>query len=1116
MGEDKKVADTRPDWVYNRVFALFNFARSKKEKAIPALDVDTKDSVKRFLDNGDEQFLFFFPTGDCQFQATCDLPGSTQLKKKAAVMYKIAGGGKADEKVQLTSANVHEKVVVLEFTKNVMELLNNYCHSIYLSTLSNPANQRGWSDLISKDLMDKYHVFLANLHVTVGLMSGLTLLPLPPKEATSDRDSNSNNKDRVHVLEGAVITWTKQISHVLKQDPEALIKDGNNPDPLVELAFWRNKAANLNKIHTQLQSEHLKKVLKFLEQNKSTYTNPFSKLQKDVEVARDEASDTDHFLKTLKPLFEVLVSESTEFEKLDQHFDAILHTILLIWKYSKYYNTPARLVVLMREICNVIITQAQRYISGPQIFSMIQNEEAKEAVDKLEKTLEICTAFRDKYFLYKDVSEQQSNGGWKIQSNALFVRLDAFRERCRDILDFTKTIVQFFKLERIDIGGTKGKLLTATIANIYEEFKMAVTRFQEVDYDIMDITGDAKKNFDDDFFKFRCSIKELDRRLATVLSLGFDDLDTVQGRLKLFDSFEGLLERPILADELEAKYAQLLSSCRVDLKQCKKLFQENRGNVDTVSDSAPLFSNMPPIAGAIYWSRCLKARIASPMSKLLIFNKVVKERPDEFREVDKLYNQLVETLEDYELKKYSEWQRHAVDGAKDKLKMRLLRRVEKTGLLKVNFDPALVRLLREVRYFLLFGLTVPQAALDIYQNANVYRRWVGQLDIVVQKYNAVLTELLPVEEPLLDEKIVKMDSVLSPGLTDLRWKSEDRIPEFITQVSTVVGDVSSVVDVIKGNLKKISSIIEKWCQQPLLERKQKPLGVEEFELVHKSNVGTKLHLMSEEGKEIHKFLKDSAEALKVPKSAPIWKNYVDFVTNIMIEGFVSVIAVSLQYLCEILDPLIISRHEVQPLFDIKIELDDSTGEIVFDPPFTQTPGAAAAAYTLRGTVQGWLRDFFSMAALTMVRLDTGVGDYLNEMKEHFQMQCLLALVFELIDNTEMKCIEYRQSFMQHSFLWRESIEDTFSEFLADGAVDLVVGVEEEGRSFNEIMEKIGIDLGTAIPPLAKFDEQIQRFKKLKEEVANMKTPTDPLAPHQRPTGESASRTVHRKVGDKIQ
>ena len=62
----------------------------------------------------------------------------------------------------------------------------------------------------------------------------------------------------------------------------------------------------------------------------------------------------------------------------------------------------------------------------------------------------------------------------------------------------------------------------------------------------------------------------------------------------------------------------------------------------------------------------------------------------------------------------------------------------------------------------------------------------------------MLTELLPVEEPLLDEKIVRMDSVLSPGLTDLRWKSEEKIPDLISVVTNVVGEVSGVVDVIKG------------------------------------------------------------------------------------------------------------------------------------------------------------------------------------------------------------------------------------------------------------------------------------------------------------------------------
>lgn len=49
------------------------------------------------------------------------------------------------------------------------------------------------------------------------------------------------------------------------------------------------------------------------------------------------------------------------------------------------------------------------------------------------------------------------------QNNALFMRLDSFLERCYDILDLTQTIVQFSKLARIEVGGTKGHILTGSV-----------------------------------------------------------------------------------------------------------------------------------------------------------------------------------------------------------------------------------------------------------------------------------------------------------------------------------------------------------------------------------------------------------------------------------------------------------------------------------------------------------------------------------------------------------------------------------------------------------------------------------------------------------------------------
>ena len=129
--------------------------------------------------------------------------------------------------------------------------------------------------------------------------------------------------------------------------------------------------------------------------------------------------------------------------------------------------------------------------------------------------------------------------------------------------------MQFNKLERIELGGTKGRTLTETLKQISEEFRKAVDNFRQLPYDTMDIT---KKNFDDDFMAFRHKIKELERRLASVITQGFDDNDTIMGKFRLLDCFDGILNRPLIQDELEKKHAILLDMYKQDLKCVQTIF----------------------------------------------------------------------------------------------------------------------------------------------------------------------------------------------------------------------------------------------------------------------------------------------------------------------------------------------------------------------------------------------------------------------------------------------------------------------------------------------------------------------------------------------------------------
>ena len=58
-------------------------------------------------------------------------------------------------------------------------------------------------------------------------------------------------------------------------------------------------------------------------------------------------------MKTVKYLFDEFMD--AEYEKTETYHEAIMHCVCLIWASSPFYNDPGRIVVLLREICNMII-----------------------------------------------------------------------------------------------------------------------------------------------------------------------------------------------------------------------------------------------------------------------------------------------------------------------------------------------------------------------------------------------------------------------------------------------------------------------------------------------------------------------------------------------------------------------------------------------------------------------------------------------------------------------------------------------------------------------------------------------------------------------------------------
>ena len=295
---------------------------------------------------------------------TYDFP--TSLKKKAVYFLK-------PDEMNVTKDNM-TTLLRGDVSNAPVDQLSALVDGLFLPLLSSKGNTSAWPSVVASDVFAQAQRLKSSAHVVSGQMKGQTLLPLPvgseaitdategdavaelaSAAAASGGSSSGGLDDRsvLHAIETAVIEWSHQVRDVLKRDSAQPLLDGENPGPLVELDFWVNKRNNLRNIDSQLQSTKMLKMKKVLEAHQSSYASAFSRLYEDVTAALDEASDISLYLETARRFFEDF--EEGEFPNLPKIFRQILKVLSLIWKHSKYYNTPRHMVILLREVLNSAI-----------------------------------------------------------------------------------------------------------------------------------------------------------------------------------------------------------------------------------------------------------------------------------------------------------------------------------------------------------------------------------------------------------------------------------------------------------------------------------------------------------------------------------------------------------------------------------------------------------------------------------------------------------------------------------------------------------------------------------------------------------------------------------------
>ncbi|KAM3922058.1 dynein axonemal heavy chain 9 [Leptodactylus fuscus] len=1046
-------ADKRLQFIEEYVLKTLKLKPDRWQKCLST--EENKAIFQDFLEKADQMVLLVVLTQAGLLVPLLEFPNS--IKNKAVYFLKRPN-------VYLSADSMKNSLIYGDLSYAPLDHFSALVEEVIVPVLANQKNHQDWPHVVSQDVMRHVNNLKSSTFVMAGQVRGKTLLPLPSgseKVEYIDYDSEkTDNLDKtiVHAIESAIIQWSHQVCAVLKRESSEQLLQGKNPNPSVELDFWKNRYADLECIYNQLKTQKVRKMAELLERVESSYFPAFKALFRDVVAALSEAQDINLYLKPLQRHFEEI--ENFEFNEVKPVIAPLIHVLCLVWAQSKYYNTPARIIVLMQEVCNLFIQQARTYLNPEDLLK----GETEESVSRVQEVLSILRFLISTFEESREKLPNYFRNGqevktWDFPSILVFARLDSFILRLETIEDLLLTALDMMKLEKIEFGGIKGKVLSRTVTDMYQEFQDTYKVFSERTYDCLDTEN---KEFEYDVLDFKLNIKDMDRRLGTVFVLAFDDTSGLEQAFRLLDIFGSLLERPIIAQDAFDKYPLLVSMYEKELDDAKAIYDRHMLEV-TERGYPQINKNMPAVSGNLNWAKELRERLQTPYNNFRHITHPCMESEEGRRMLQK-YEEMMALLDQYMEKLYEEWCQTVSEKSQYNLTRPLITRQEGFRLINVNFDPQLVSVLREVKYLQTLHMeTIPKEAEDIFSTKESYRQYTANLELTTNWYNKVLSTILEVEFPLVEGQLRDIDVQLKSAEETLNWKAHG-VWDYIQQVRDMVHDLERRVQKARDNVEEIQTIMKTWVL-PIFERKD---GKKETLLNlddRSERLEKRYNLIRESGTKIHQLVQENMSLFSADPDSDIWKAYVDYIDDMVLDGFFNAIECSLKFILDNMD----AKASLSPLFEVQLDL--VIPDMVFRPSLDL--GISDGLYDI---IEGLINDIYKISSLVpRLSQTSSFPNYQADMEDMADLADMRNFLMESVQNMMSTCAEYRNSFDQYSYLYVDDRKEFMRQFLLYGHV--LTPEEIEAHAEDGVPE--------TPPTLLQFREQIDSYEKIYEEANQM-------------------------------
>lgn len=603
-------------------------------------------------------------------------------------------------------------------------------------------------------------------------MVSQTLLPMPTgMENIYQAQQHFNfsrgevvNLDIKTAIEGVVIKWAQICTDVLKESSLIAFAEGQHPTPFREVEFWNARLKNLENIYDQLRDPRVKKMIIYLESTNSTYLTSFKNIFKDIVAAIVEARNICLYLKPMAKHFSRF--EDNDFLDNEEHIRPLVHCVGMLWAQSKYYCDSSKIVTLLQMIGNLLIEATTKQLDPSSVFQ----GEADDVYKKFDKAVQILDLFKSSFEIVRAnlpsyFEPEEEVKGWNFHPRSVFQRLMDFIDRLKLVRGVLETNLEFVKLEKVEIGGLRGRGLSMKCNEVFEEFNTLYNVFRNIQYDVLD-PEDKNIEADNEVFTNKCL--DLDRRLAAIFSQAFDDCYNLTSTFKLINVIGKLIERRLISDEVTCKYPVILDMFNKELDTVKLLFDHSNG------DLAPIDAYYAPISGQIQWLHKLKDRIKRPGDEFLLVQHPIVQTPEAKYMLEKL-NQMLELIAKREGTLFDNWCTQTPIKISEHLSKNVIVRTP-DQLLKHNFHDELLAIMRELRYLtMLKPNEIPESIEELYLRNDELYDSLNSAKRIVEYYNNLKTRTLKQELSLIQSEIVQIDENLNKLIDEFIWEDKSKL-----------------------------------------------------------------------------------------------------------------------------------------------------------------------------------------------------------------------------------------------------------------------------------------------------------------------------------------------------